>query len=225
MSLLAKVYIKLGIYDKSEQVLIEYLGIHPESKEALGYLFIVYIKLANYKKAYDVCESLNELGENIKGKKLFLDINSNNIKPSTYKDILKSISNNESLLRAFYKFLFYGNLDFLLKEIKDFDTIILDLLYDIKDNNQIQNILNKNEKMGNILSIKNNISSSFTSSDIEEIKLIHLAKKNNMQIDLKFSYLCNSCNTTYAIDVDICPHCYCAFSVTLQTNLKIEKKA
>jgi tetratricopeptide (TPR) repeat protein len=225
MSLLAKVYIKLGVYDKSEQVLVEYLGINPRSNEALGHLFIIYVKLKNYTKAYDVCESLNELNEDIKGKKLFLDIHSNKIKPSNYNDVLNNISGEESFLRAFYKFLFYGNLDFLLKEIKDFDKIILDLLYNIRDKNQVQNILSKNENIGDILSINNKINTTtFVSSDIEEIKLIHLARQNNIQIDLEFTYTCETCNTSYAIDIDICPNCYCAFSLVLQTNIKKKVK-
>lgn len=221
MSLLAKVYIKLGIYDKSESILVEHLKMNPESKEALRYLFIVYVKLKNYDKAYDVCESLNEMNEDIKGKKLFLDINSHKIKPSNYSKILNDISNEESLLRAFYKCLFYGNLDYLLKEVKDFDRVILDLLYEIRDNNQVQNLLSKNKDIGKILSINNEIGSNFTSSNIKEVELLHLARKNNIQIDLEFTYICKSCNTSYAIDIDLCPHCYCSYSLILQTNIKV----
>ena len=221
MSLLAKVYIKLGIYDKSENILVEHLKMNPESKEALGYLFIVYVKLENYPKAYDVCESLNELNEDTKGKKLFLDIHSDKINPSNYSKILDDISDNESLLRAFYKCLFYGNLDFLLKEVKDFDRVILDLLYEIRDNNQVQNLLSKNKDIGKILSINNEISSTFSPSNIKEVELLHLARNNNIQLDLEFTYICKSCNTSYAIDIDICPHCYCSYSLILQTNIKV----
>ncbi len=221
MSLMAKVYIKLGIYDKSESILIEHLKMNPQDREALKYLFIVYVKLKNYDKAYDVCESLNELGEDTKGKKLFLDVNSNKLQPSNYKKTLEDIHDDESLLRAFYKYLFYGNLDFLLKEIKNFDRIILDLLYEIRDNHQVQNVISKNKDIGSILSINNKMSSNFPASEIKEVRLLHLARENNMQLDLEFTYICKSCKISYAIDIDICPHCYCSYSLILQTNIKV----
>ena len=219
LPLMAKVYLKSGAFDKSEKVLLEYLSIKPDNVDALIYLFI---KTKDYKKAYDICESLDELQENTKSKKLFLDIQSQKVHKEDYAEIISFIADDKPLLRAFYKFLFFGNLDYLLdKKIldKNAQALIWDLFFEIHDTIQIQNILNKNKTLGGIFVANNSFETSFEKSDIDEINILALAKKEKLDFSPIFHYICDKCDISYSMDSDICPNCFSVFSLGLKTEI------
>jgi len=125
--LLSKIYLRLGSFGKCEQILLTFLSINPGNIKALEYLFISYIKTMQYEKAYDVYESLFEIGIDCDEKKLFLDLHTGKIKKQSFAssiDRINNIKNNTRLKRALYKYILSLDENYILNDILGIRDII-----------------------------------------------------------------------------------------------------
>jgi len=70
---LADLYFRAGFLQRSRKIYEEILGILPRSRDVLRSLLIVYEKLGDYAGAFDVLESLEELGEDVERERGYFD--------------------------------------------------------------------------------------------------------------------------------------------------------
>ncbi len=213
LTLLGKTYYKAGFLQKSREVLLASLKLFPRNEEALTYLIVIYENLREYNKAIDVLDTLDELGSEVKDKRLYFKtlsiIHNKSIKDKRkIKKLIDLGLDKKIVQRKLFEFLKLNNLsmhDIILKEF-DFRNVI-DLVWDMRIDRFNQDLIKDNRLLAEIFSAKGEIYDA-TSSDIFELNTLiklHLLKDDSA--DLGFRYTCKECKSVFPLYFYRCPKC------------------
>lgn len=226
LELLGSTYFKGGFLQRSKDIYLQILKFSPRNINALHYLLIIYEKLKEYDKSLEVLGSLDELGEDIKNQKTYLEtlqiINDPLInfdkKSSLLFDIYKEHKFVERLvaefLLKFNKTLFWENLESF--EIKN----IIDLLWYLDFNDIDFSKVSDNTALEEIYSAKGYIDTAKSSNSFELNAIIMLLQtKSDIKGDLNFEFLCKKCKNTFPIFESRCPHCHSIMNFKVQSKL------
>ncbi len=213
LTLLGKTYYKAGFLQKSREVLLASLRLYPRNEEALTYLIVIYEQLREYDKAVDVLDTLEELGSEVKEKKLYFKtlsiIHNKSLKDEKKIKKLTALGIDKKLVqRKLFEFLKQYNHPMDSEILKDFDFYnVIDLLWGMKADRFDSSLIENNRLLGEIFSAKGELYDA-TSSDIFELNVLiklHLLKDNSA--DLGFEYICKECKSNFPLYFYRCPKC------------------
>lgn len=232
LTLLGKTYYKAGFLQKSREVLLASLRLFPRNEEALTYLIVIYENLREYDKAIDVLNTLEELGSEVKEKKLYFEtlciIHNKSLKDR--KKIKKLISlglDKKIVQRKLFEFLKLNNLGMHTIVLKDFDfRNVIDLVWDMRYDRFSKELIENNKLLSEIFSAKGEIYSETSSSIFELNALIKLHLANDNSADMGFRYTCKECKNSFPLYFYRCPKCQNISGseiVTILTRRQYEK--
>jgi lipopolysaccharide biosynthesis regulator YciM len=212
LTLLGKTYYKAGFLQKSREILLGSLKIYPRNEEALTYLIVIYENLREYDKAVDVLDTLEELGSEVKEKKLYFKtlsiIHNKSLKDD--KKIKKLIGlglDKEIVQRKLFEFLKLHKLPMDSKILKGFDFYnLIDLVWDMDSSRFEDGFIKNNQLLSEIYSAKGDL--YLSDSEIFELNvLIKLRLLEDDSADLGFKYTCKECKTNFPLYFYRCPKC------------------
>ena len=226
LELLGKTYFKSGFLQRSQDIYLKIVKFNPHNTDALKALLVIYEKLKNYPKCFEVLESLNELSVDVQNEYLFINTISI-IEDSLLNFENKSIKlqdklqNNDLIQRIVLEFLLRFDKNYFWDNIHKFDLItIIDLLWFLAKQDIEFDKIRDNKFLNELYSAKGYINSS-SSSDIFEFNVLIATNnyKNKIAIDLNFNFVCNICKNTHPIFTSRCPHCSSILSFDVKQSL------
>lgn len=201
---LGVVYFKAGFLEKSREIFLESLRLYPRDKNALKYLMVVYEKLQDYKKAFEVLESLEELTD-VHDEKIYfkiLDI-TKNLKDE--KELIEIYKNNQKFERMILEYLFVQNPKAAWSIAKEDDLKkIVDILWRVSKNDIDIEMVKKSRFLSELYSAKGYVDFVKESGVFEFDVILKLREKI---VDLDFEYLCQDCKNIFPIPFSRCPNC------------------
>jgi lipopolysaccharide biosynthesis regulator YciM len=213
LTLLGKTYYKAGFLQKSREVLLTSLRLYPRNEEALTYLIVIYEQLREYDKAIDVLDTLEELGSEVKEKRLYFRtlsiIHNKTLKDKKKIKKLIALGIDKKLVqRKLFEFLKQHKCPIDSDILKNYDFYnVIDLLWDMKADRFDESLIEENKLLSEIFSAKGDIY-DVTSSDIFELNILiklHLLKDDSA--DLGFEYICKECKSNFPLYFYRCPKC------------------
>ncbi len=225
LTLLGKTYYKAGFLQKSREVLLASLKLFPRNEEALTYLIVIYENLREYNKAIDVLNTLEELGSEIKEKKLYFEtlciIHNKSFKDEKKVKKLISLGTDKKIVqRKLFEFLKLNKLPLDSNILMNFDfRDLIDLVWDMRAEKFGEDLIEKNNLLKEIFSAKGEIYDA-TSSDIFELNILiklHLLKDTSA--DMGFRYTCTECKSVFPLYFYRCPKCQNISSVKVDIIL------
>ncbi len=213
LTLLGKTYYKAGFLQKSREVLLASVKLFPRNEEALTYLIVIYENLREFDRAIDVLNTLEELGSEVKEKKLYFETLSI-IYNKSFKDekkVKKLIDlglDKKIVQRKLFEFLKLNNIPLDCTILKDFDfKNIIDLIWDMRLDKFDKEFIDNSKLLREIFSAKGELYDA-TSSDIFELNvLIKLRLLKDDSADMGFRYTCKECKSTFPLYFYRCPKC------------------
>lgn len=212
LTLLGKTYYKAGFLQKSREVLLGSLKLYPRNEDALTYLIVIYEQLREYDKAVDVLDTLEELGSEVKEKKLYFKTLSiiHNKSLKNEKKIKKLIAlglDKEMVQRKLFEFLKQNKLPIDSEILKDFDfSNMIDILWDMDNKRFDEDLIKNNRLLSEIFSAKGDL--YLSESDIFELNvLIKMRLLDDKSADLGFKYTCKECKSNFPLYFYRCPKC------------------
>jgi lipopolysaccharide biosynthesis regulator YciM len=213
LTLLGKTYYKAGFLQKSREIMIGALKLYPKNEEALTYLIVIYEHLREYDKAIEVLDTLEELGSEVKEKKLYFQTLSiiHNKTIADRKKIyrLSKLGLDKKIVqRKLFEFLKMNKLPMDSKLLESFDFAnVIDLLWEMKVDQFEPKLLSSEKLLREIYSAKGELYDE-TSSDIFELNILiklHLLKDKSA--DMGFKYTCTECKSVFPLYFFRCPKC------------------
>ncbi len=226
LELLGKTYFKSGFLQRSKDIYLKIVKFNPHNTEALKALLVIYEKLKNYPKCFEVLGSLDELDVDVEDEYLYINTISIIEDPllsfeNKAKKLLVQLEGNNSIQRMVLEFLLRFDREYFWKNINSFELkTIIDLLWYLpKDSLDIQKI-KKHKFLSQLYSAKNYINTS-DSSEIFELDVLIATNnyKHKIAIDLNFNFICNICKNTHPIYTTRCPHCNSILSFDVKQSL------
>jgi len=214
-----------GFLERAKSTFLEILRSNPRNKRVLNNLMVVYERLQDFKRAKEVIEPLETLGEDVKDLKIYLQL----------KNILTDdrLDNEEKIEKVVS----------LYKQTKKFDRIVFEYL--LKNRPSIAWDMVQDANIEKLLDIFWYLPTSFL--DYDKIKesaklsaiygargdtkptlpigwflidmLNHLRKTGFQDATLQFAYLCNSCKQQFPLPFERCPRCMALDSVVVEKVL------
>jgi tetratricopeptide (TPR) repeat protein len=213
LTLMGKTYYKAGFLQKSRETLLATLKLYPRNEEALTYLIVIYELLREYDKAIEVLDTLEELGSEVKEKKLYFQtlsiIHNKNLSQEKKIRQLSHLGLDKKLVqRKLFEFLKINKLPMESNLLKDFDfKNIIDLVWDMSVDQFDTDLLANEQLLSEIFSAKDELSDA-TSSDIFELDiLIKLHQLQDNSADIEFKYSCSECKSIFPLYFYRCPKC------------------
>jgi len=196
---LAKIYLKAGFLQKSEESLINCLKIRPRNENALSLLKIVYLKLKNYQKALEALEALSELKENLELEEKYLKlklIEASQMSADQKLENSLKVLNDEPLLKRFiyenYASLLFVEFDYFIDLASAFKQAVF-----LEDENYLE--------LFYALKLCKEAPKSFKN---KRLLMLEILLKNDFKAALSFSYLCKKCKNIMPLFFYHCPICY-----------------
>ncbi len=225
LTLLGKTYYKAGFLQKSREILLTSLRLHPKNEEALTYLSVIYETLREYNKAIDVLDTLEAFGCEVGEKKLYFKtlsiIHNANLSEKKKVDALIALGvKNKLVQRKLFEFLKSHNLPFETGILKEFHfENLIDLLWVTKMEKFEPDFLTSHPLLGEIFTAKGEILQAQKSDIFALNVLIKLRLQHDESADLSFSYLCNNCKNVFPLYFYRCPKCQQIDTTEIETNL------
>jgi tetratricopeptide (TPR) repeat protein len=212
MELLGKTYLHAGFMVKSRDVFLEILKQRPRNKEILNYLLIVYDQLKNYKKAKEIIEPLEILGEDVSHIKNYLDFKEG-------ADIQKVLQKDTNLVRVCMKKAFDEDKikAWEMYESSMFDEVVDILWFQSRGDIDFGKVSNDKELKA-LYFAKGYLKEEVKSKDFH-INLLIAAKKEGLNATLTFNYICKSCKSTFPLSFERCPNCLSINSATVKVKI------
>lgn len=219
MFLLGKTYFKAGFLERSKNVFLEILKASPRTPQALHYLLLIYERLKDYKSAIDVLEPLDELGEDVKNDKIYLEcillLNDYSIdEEEKIQKILSLYKEHRRLTYLIFEYLFrkapalaWKNLDHSQCQR------VSDLLWNLDESSADFDIISQNGYLRELFSAKGLVDLEKSSTVFEFDLLINLRKSGYKGATLTFEYICKNCKQIYPFAFHRCPNCHAIDSV------------
>lgn len=225
LSELGKVYFKAGMLQRAIDIFLQSLKQSPRNKDSLKYLAVIYEKLKMYDAELEVLEVQDEQNIETKGATSYVKILkiSNNASLDFNKKVEKILKYKDSfkLTKRFIMELFIRN-NQNLHNLKEFPTLqdSFDLAWNLK-----QPINLKDTDYKAMFYAKKMIDEE-SKSDIFELNAFCLLNHNNFKnIDLTFSFICDSCKSSLPFYFYRCPMCFEIQTVKITSNLqKVENE-
>ncbi len=225
LTLLGKTYYKAGFLQKSTEILLTSLRLHPKNEEALTYLIVIYETLREYDKAIEVLDTLEELGTNTGEKKLYFQtLRIIHDKKSTPKNKVLKLKKlglkNKIVRRKLFEFIMSSNLEFDRELLDNFDfKNVIDLLWMTDYKKFDPDFVDENRLLSEVYTAKGDIYKAYESDIFELNVLIKLNKQRDNSADLSFSYICENCKNIFPIYFYRCPKCQQINTMEIETNL------
>ena len=228
MFLLGKTYFKAGFLERSKNVFLEIVKASPRTPQALHYLLLIYERLKDYKAAQDVLEPMEELGEDVKSDRSYLEclLLLNDYAMDEKEKIEKLVAiyqKNRRLTHMIFEYLFrkdpktaWKNLD--LSQCQD----ISDLLWGLPKEALDFDIIAQNGYLRELFSAKGFVNMQDGSSVFEIDMLIHMQKTGYKGATLTFEYICKGCKQIYPFAFARCPNCHTIDS--MRSELVVSKE-
>ncbi len=219
MFLLGRTYFKAGFLERSKNVFLEILKANPRTPQALRYLLLIYEHLRDYKSALSVLEPLDELGEDVKSDKIYLEtillLNDYTIDENEKtQKLLALYKEHRRLTYLIFEYLFkkhpklaWQNLDQSQCER------VSDLLWNLSLDAIDFDIISQNVYLRELFSAKGFVALEKNSSVFEFDLLINLRKTDYKGATLTFEYICKQCKQIYPFAFHRCPSCHAIDSV------------
>lgn len=228
MFLLGKTYFKAGFLERSKNVFLEILKASPRTPQALRYLLLIYEHLRDYKSALNVLEPLDELGEDVKNDKIYLEcillLNDfsldENEKVQRLIDIYKT---HRRLTYLIFEYLFRKNIKYAWQYLDQSQCQkVSDLLWNLDKDAIDLDIISQNVYLRELFSAKGFVNMEKGSSVFEFDLLINLRKSDYKGATLTFEYICKNCKQIYPFAFHRCPNCHAIDSVVCEPIISRE---
>jgi len=212
MFLLGKTYFKAGFLERSKQIFLEILKKNPRTPQALNYLLLVYEHMRDYKAALDVLEPLDELGEDTKKEKIYLQtlMLLGDTKLSTQEKsqaLIELYQESHELTHLIFEYLFRVNANLAWKNFDSSKSELLsDIFWQLDSKDLDLDIISKNGYLRELYSARGDVQLTANSSVFEFDILIKLDKKVNAT--LTFEYVCDNCKVVYPFVFHRCSSCH-----------------
>jgi len=212
LSMLGKTYHKAGFLHRSRDILKESLKLKSRNNEVLKVLLVILERLKEYSSGFDVLESLEELGENVKKERRFLEVfltienpkMQDSVKIEKLKEYLKE---SPYTAHVIMEFLFMRSNDDAWEMIECVDLAdIIDLLWNIPAASVKPERFKDIAILKEIFTAKGVVDLSEHSDVFELDVLIKLDGKRDVA-DLSFEYVCDNCKQIFPIYFHRCPSC------------------
>ena len=226
LELLGTTYFKGGFLQRSKDIFLRILKFSPRNKMALTYLLIIYEKLKEFSKAKEVTECLEELNNDMKKDKVYLDalmiLNDPVYSYEKRSELLYKIyKQNPEIQRIFAQFLLQFNKTFFWEIVEEFDAKkFMDLMWYLSFDDIDFDKIQKNEFLVELYNAKGYLDNQSHSDDFVFDILIALNKhehKTNATLD--FEFICSSCKHVHPIYDTRCPHCHNILTFNVKHNL------
>ncbi len=217
--LLGKTYFKAGFLQRSENVFLEILKANPRTPQALHYLLLIYEHLRDYKAALSVLEPLDELGEDVKIDKIYLEaillLNDYSLdETEKTQKLLALYQQHRRLTYLIFEYLFRKNPKLAWKHLDQSQCArVSDLLWNLSEDVIDFDIISQNVYLRELFSAKGYVRLEEKSSIFEFDLLINLQKSDYRGATLTFEYICKQCKQIYPFAFHRCPACHAIDSV------------
>ena len=217
--LLGKTYFKAGFLQRSQNVFLEILKANPRTPQALRYLLLIYEHLKDYKSALSVLEPLDELGEDVKNDKIYLEVILllNDYAMDEHEKTQRLLSLYKEHRRFAYlifEYLFKKDPKVAWKNLDQSQCQrVSDLLWNLDEDFIDFDIISENVYLRELYSAKGFVTLEQGSSVFEFDLLINLRKSDYKGATLSFEYICKQCKQIYPFAFHRCPSCHAIDSV------------
>jgi lipopolysaccharide assembly protein B len=226
--LLGKTYFKAGFLERSKNTFLEILKGNPRTPQALHYLLLIYEHMRDYKSALDVLEPLDELGEDVKLDKIYLEVvlllNDFAMDETTkIEKLLLLYKEHRILTYIIFEYLFRKNPAIAWKNL-DLSQCqrVSDILWNLGEESIDLDIISQNVYLRELFSAKGYVSLAQSSATFEFDLLINLKKADYKGATMRFEYICKQCKQIYPFAFHRCPSCHAIDSV--QNEMVISKE-
>lgn len=226
LELLGTTYFKGGFMQRSREIFLRILKFSPRNLKALKYLLIINEKLKEYENANDVINCLEEIGQDIKKEKLFIQtltiindpIESFEKKGEKLYEILKE---NPEVQRLIAQYFIQYNKEFFWEHIKEFDTKkFIDIMWYINfDDINFDKVLQSKflNELYNARGYLKNISHS--DDFVFDILIALNSHEHKIPATVDFEFICKTCKHIHPIFDTRCPHCHSILTLDVRYNL------
>ena len=214
MFLLGKTYFKAGFLERSKNVFLEILKANPRTPQALRYLLLIYEHLKDYKSALGVLEPLDELGEDVKNDKIYLEcillLNDFSIdEDEKIRRLLAIYKDHKRLTYLIFEYLFRKDPKSAWQHLDQSQCQkVSDLLWNLEKDAIDFDIISQNVYLRELFSAKGFVNMEQSSSVFEFDLLINLRKSGYKGAALTFEYICKNCKQIYPFAFHRCPNCH-----------------
>ncbi|ARR01313.1 hypothetical protein CSUIS_1531 [Campylobacter porcelli] len=198
---LGKAYLKAGFIERSTEVFLESIKLSTKNIDALSHLGLGFEKLRMYQKSLEVLDALNEQGVEVSRQIAYtkaLQIKNSNMEFSQKIAKFNKLADEFNLInRMILETYIANNKD--INEIKlkpNLDSCI-DILY-------LNDGILEGDEYKELYSAKGQNNAPISDFNLN---LLKIAKANNLNATLSFSYICNECKSSYPLFFYRCNHC------------------
>lgn len=230
---LGETYLKAGFLKRSQLIYLEILSKHARNPKALKCLSIVYEMMHQFDKALETVLPLKILGEDTEKLEAHLQLSKlledkQRTKAQKVTQLVSLLEEKPFLYRRIIQALFTLDLALAWEKV-DTQNIekILDILWLLPPSNLNFDIISKSETLCTIYLAKGYLKEETANyeSNIFAIDTIISAKRSdNHQVDLLFSYGCESCKSHFPISFIRCPKCYTIATINIKETL-VQKRS
>ena len=226
LELLGTTYYKGGFLQRSKDIFLKILKFSPRNTSALQYLLLIYEKLKDFDRAFEVLESLDELQIDISKDKIYIKtlkvihdpLLSYEKKTHALLDIFKK---DKIIERLFAQYLIMYNKTFLWENIDSFDVNkFTDLMWYQRFEDIDFDKVNNNPFLEELYNAKSYLNSLKHSKDFDlDILILLNTHEHDTKADLDFEFICTSCKHVHPIFESRCPHCHSILSFIVKHML------
>lgn len=226
LELLGSTYFKGGFMQRSRDIYLRILKFSPRNKNALTHLLLINEKLKEYKKAKEIIDCLDEIGEDTKKEKFFIEtltIINDPLESFDKKseEIYKIFKENPQIQRVAANYFLRYNKDFFWKHVDEFEVEKLtDLLWYLNFDDIDFEKVSKNKFLNELYNAKGYLNSLKHSDDFVFDILIALnTHEHKVRATVDFEFICKSCKHLHPMYDNRCPHCHSILSFEVRHSL------
>ncbi len=223
---LGNTYLHAGFLERARSIYTEILRKRPRNAKVLYELGIVYEMMHDYKKAQEIIEPLNTLGEDTRTLSKFLELSALTAdKMLTAEEKVKQLQN---ILEEEPK-LYRQIIDTILKldtatawQLIDPKRVkeVIDILWFLPNSQLDLDIITSNKTLSTLYYAKGYLLTPSHQSGIFAVDMLATAKENGFEEgDLLFSYLCRKCKRSFPVSFKRCPNCMAINSVEVEEKI------
>ncbi|MEE3711899.1 hypothetical protein V2I22_02600 [Campylobacter sp. CLAX-7218-21] len=198
---LGKAYLKAGFMQRSIEVFLEAIKISPKNIDALSHLGLGFEKLRLHDKSLEVLDALQEQGVDVAQEIAYtkaLKLKNSQMEFEQKVAKMAKFANDFKLVSRMILELFIINgKDVNLINIKPDLAHCLDILY-------LNDVVLDGDEYKELYSAKGLNNAQITDFNLN---LLKVAKDNNLNATLSFSYICKECKGSYPLFFYRCNHC------------------
>ncbi len=226
LELLGTTYFKGGFMQRSREIFLRILKFSPRNIKALKHTLIINEKLKDYQSASEVIDVLEEIGEDIKKDRLFVNtlaIISDPIESYEKKaeKLYTLFQRNPEIQRLVADFLLQFNKELFWENINEFDfKKFMDVMWYLNFDDIDFDKVTQNKFLNELYNAKGYLNTLEHSDDFVFDILIALNKHDHkIPATIDFEFICSSCKHIHPIFDKRCPHCHSILTLEVKHNL------